>query len=188
MTADSSGPDLKTLWLDQEQETDPVTLEQIHALIRKYDRRTRRTILLFPLALLIIGLAAGRRWTSVHDPLDQTLVVASVLGVAAACFITWRTVYPTRDPAEPGGAYLRRRLQRRLTHLKGGWMIALLPLVPTIVLSEYLAFTHAQGSLWVRGLGILPLVAIAAVVPIRTWAGARKVKAELDELDGLMRR
>ncbi len=43
MAADFAAPDAKSLWQDQAPDADPVTLDQVHALVRGYDRRARRS-------------------------------------------------------------------------------------------------------------------------------------------------
>ena len=62
MAADPSDQVLKTLWQAQEEETDPMTLEQIHAMVDKFDRRTRRAIMAFPLAIAFSTLLIGVSW------------------------------------------------------------------------------------------------------------------------------
>ncbi len=137
MAADLPGPDPKSLWQDQEQERDPVTLDQIHTMVRRYDGRTRRAILAFPIILMAAAFVCGELWIKARgDPQGQALAVITLLGEATTAYIAWRMLYPARDPTEPAGAYLHRRLQRRLAYLKGRWMIAAAPLIPSIVLAH----------------------------------------------------
>ena len=188
MAADLPGPDPKALWRDQAQETDPVTLDQIHAMVRRYDRRTQRAVMVFPVLLVIVGFFGGEAWIKARDALGHALAVAFVLGEASACFIMWRTLYPARDAAEPAGAYLRRRLLRRLGYLRGGWMLAVLPLIPAVVLGQYFRFTYVHGPWLTRAWPLILFVAVLAFALARFRTRARKLQAELDELEGLIRR
>ncbi|MGZ3371044.1 MAG: hypothetical protein ACXWK1_19010, partial [Caulobacteraceae bacterium] len=145
MAADFSSPDPKALWQDQERETDPITLDQIHAMVRRYDRRTQRTVMVFPVLLVVVGFFGGELWIKAHEVWGRVMAVAFILGETSTCFLVWRMLYPARDAAEPAGAYLRRRLLRRLAYLMGRWIFAVLPRVPAIALSKYLTFTPGRG-------------------------------------------
>ena len=82
MAADLSGPDPKALWKEQEQETDPMTLEQIHALVRQYDnqdRRRQRSAI--PIGAPQFTLARNTRNVRVEDrPNSETLGIAVDIG------------------------------------------------------------------------------------------------------------
>jgi hypothetical protein len=184
MAADLSVLDPKSLWQDQEREADPVTLEQIHALVRRYDSRIRWSGVTLALGLVAVGAAVSAAWTRAHDPVTTVLVSG---GELTTFYLIFRLVFPVRDPAEPAGAYLRRRLQLRLRHLQGGWVWALLPLLPAILWRVYVVSRHTQ-SLPAR-LAQFAIVGLALIfMAIRTRLRARKVKAQLDELDGLLER
>jgi hypothetical protein len=188
VAADLSGPDPKTLWQDQEEEAQPVTLDQIHAMIRRYDMRTRRAVLAFPIILMAAAFFSGQLWIKSRDALGHVLAVVTMLGEAATAYIVWRMLYPSRDPAEPAGAYLHRRLLRRLAYLKGRWMLAAAPLLPSMVLALYVALTRGHGPLVARAAPFLILIVVVAFIRWRVRGRRRKLEAQLEELEGLMRR
>jgi hypothetical protein len=185
MVADPSGPDLKSLWKDQDRDADPVTLEQIHALVRRYDRLSTWRGVYLAFALVVIGAVGSSAWTRAHDPVMAVLFFG---GELTTCYLAYRVTYPFRDPAEPAGAYLRRRLQLRLAYLQGGWAWTALPLLPIMVWGGYGVSQHPHGPFPTR-LAPFMLVAVC-VVFVAIWARvrARKIKAQLDELDGLLER
>jgi hypothetical protein len=185
MDADPLGPDPKSLWRDQEREADPVTLEQIHALVRRYDNKARWRGVVLALALVVVGAAGSAAWSRAHDPV---LAVLFFGGEFATCYMAYRVAFPNRDPAEPAGAYLRRRLQVRLDYLHGGWMWVAAPLLPCVLWGGYVASQLHTLPLSRR---LAPFVGMAVcVVFVSIWSRvrARKIKAHLDELDGLFER
>jgi hypothetical protein len=188
MAADRPGPDPKALWRDQEQEADPVTLDQIHAMVRRYDGRTRRAILAFPIILMAAAFVSGQLWMKTLDPLGHVLAIVTIAGEAATAYIVWRMLYPARDPAEPAGAYLHRRLLRRLAYLKGRWMIAAAPLIPALVLAQYYALTHGHRPWPARVAPLVILIAAMAFIRWRVRGRRRRIEVQIDELEGLMRR
>jgi hypothetical protein len=190
MAADPSGPDPKSLWQAQEQETDPMTLERIHALVRRYDRKMRFVPLMVAVFLVIVGLLGGSLWAKAHDLFDRITTIAFILGEGGAFILAYRIAFPRRDPAETAGAYLRRRLQIKLANARGGWMLILAPVLPFMALSLYKGIKHPpQGP-------VLPNIAPFAVLfaawlvvfLVRRRKAATSSKAQLDELDRLMGR
>lgn len=190
MTADLPSPDPKTLWRDQEHEADAVTLDQIHAMVRRYDRKVRFVPLIVGLCLVVVGLLGGSLWGKAHDALDRITALSFILGEAAAFVIGYRIAFPRRDPAESAGAYLRRRLQIKLANARGGWVVILVPVLPFFLLTAYRGVMHPpQGPFLPR---IAPLVVLFAawlvVFLVRRRRAELHSKLQLDELEGLMRR
>jgi len=188
---DPSSPDLKTLWKAQQTETDPMTLEQIHALVGKYDRKMRRTAVAFGVILSVAGALGTVQWMTHSDLLGRTGAVLYVLGMLGACALLARYNFPRRDPAEPASSYLRRRLERQLANLRGGWAVALLPLVPFMIeIVVWMALRgHAtsRGPAWTRYLPLAVLAAVWVVVMLlQIRRQTPRIKADLDELDRLM--
>jgi hypothetical protein len=188
MAADPSGPDPKSLWQDQERETDPVTLDQIHAMVRRWDQRTRRAAVATVVILMFVVLVAAETWNRARDLVGLLYAVTLILGEAATFFLAWKMLYTARDPAEPAGAYLQRRLLLRLKYLNGGWLIAIAPLAPPVILAQYFMLTHNQGP-WLQRLApSLIVIVIVAYVLARVRQRRKQVQSQLDELEGLMGR
>ena len=188
MAVDLPGPDPKALWREQDQEADPVTLDQIHTMVRRYDRRTRRAVIVIPIILMAVAFVGGVAWIRARDLTGHVFAIAFVLGEAATFLIAWRMLHLARDAAEPAGAYLHRRLKRRLRYLKGGWLLAAAPLVPPLVMATYLALAHGRGPFLMRAAPALLMVVWVALMLTRVQRSIRKTKIQLDELEGLMRR
>jgi hypothetical protein len=185
MTADPPGQDPKTLWQDQEQETDPVTLEQIHRLSRRLDRDLRWTPVILGLVLLFVGFVAA----NIADGLlDRVAAACLVVSTATGCFMAYRTAFPPRDPAEPAIAYIRKRLQRRLSMQQGGWALPLLPLLPGALIAVYEALNNHHDPLWLR---VGPFLFSGGVLVYAVVSGrkdARETRVQLQEFDDLLKR
>ena len=184
---DPSDQDLKALWKGQETETDPMTLEQIHALTRKYDRKMRIGLWVLPFGLVATGVLGAQAWMTRPDPLGRLGAVLYLLGMMASFALIARVAFAWRDPAEPAGAYLRRRLERQLANLKGGWVLAMLPIVPGMVVIYLWILEHNHGPAWQPWPPLVVMAAVVGFVMIRARRGARRIKADLEELDRLMR-
>jgi hypothetical protein len=188
MTADHQGQDPKTLWQDQEQETDPVTLEHVHNLSRRLDHKTRFTPAILALGLLFVGLVIGRVWFVARDPLSRTVFILTVVGTFACYYMVYRMQFPSRDPAEPAAAHLRRRVQRELAFARGGWTLAiLLPVLPALLITCFMVLSRPV-PLWLK---VFPFVILGVVTVfpamVFRWK-APKIKARLQELDELLKR
>ena len=183
---DPADQDLRALWQAQEQETDPMTLEQIHALVGKYDRMTRKALWVTPLAIAASSVLCGVLWTQSPD-IDVRITLALVFaGTVVTYLMAMRLAFPQRDPAESAGAFLKRRLQAQLRKARGGWLMLLAPLVPGLVACFVVVFRRSHEVFWAP----IPLLAVLApgllYVILRTRSQGRKIKTDLDELDRLM--
>ncbi len=192
MAADPSGQDPKALWKELEPETDPVTLDQIHAIARKLDRKARLALIAFLLVVIVAAFAGGQRWQTTHDALTRTNVLLIIGGLLLSGYLSSRVLFPSRDPSEPAGAYLRRRLQRSLANVRGGWMITVTPLLPSLVLSFYAAYGRHlagpyPGPTWARFLPLAVLAGALVFVLARTRRGERRIRAQLEEVDQLLK-
>jgi hypothetical protein len=185
---DPQRQDPKTLWQDQETETDPMTLDHIHDLARGLDRKTRLTPVVMALGLVLCGFLTARLWAGAHDDLGRAAAILFLLGQLGCGLVIWRVVFPSRDPAEPAGAHLRRRLQRRLSYLRGGLVVALAPLLPFLLIGGYEAFRAGQGPLLAKIAPFVLLAATLVFVLARARVGAEQTRAQLDELNDLLKR
>ena len=186
MAADAVGPDPVTLWREQEPEADSVTLERIHVLVRRYDRKQQFGVGAMAAILLLTGLLSGELWVNAHDLVTRLSAALLVVGEVGVCALAYRRTFPTRDAAEPAGAFLRRRLRTSLVYAQGRWLIVVTPIMPFMLLNIYVQFTRAPGPLWAR-VATLIVFAVALLVAWRTTqARIPRIKAELDELDRLL--
>jgi len=188
MAADPRGHDPKTLWQDQEPETDPVTLEHIHDLARKLDRKTRFTPVVLGLGLVLIGVVCGYAGITAREPLLRVTAILAAAGALGSYAMIYRMAFPSRDPAEPASTYLRRRLLRKLSYQQGGWTLVLLPVLPAILLGAYHALSKTAGHPWVKSAPLLILGAALVVVSVINRIKASHTGNELHEVDELMKR
>jgi len=188
MTADPPGQDPKTLWQDQEPETDPVTLTHIHDLARRLDRKRRFTPPALGLGLLFIGFTASKVWFGADEPLGRLLAVLIAIGACATYFMVYRVEFPSRDPAEPASAYLRSRLQRKLSYRQGGWVLAVLPMLPVILIAGYRVLSNEHAPLWAKTAPFAIWGASLVFLVVSFKIKARQTRAQLQELDDLLKR
>jgi hypothetical protein len=188
MSADPPDQHPKNLWQSQETEADPMTLEQIHALVGKYDKRARRSLTAGAIAIGFAAFLIGTSWIRDPDTSARIALGLYLVGSTVSLILVVRALFPQRDPAESAGAYLRRRLERRLRHLQGGWMLMCAPLLPAVIAMFIVAFLHNHGPAWAPAVPVaLVLFGLAVVLPVSSIR-ARGIKADLDELDRLMGR
>jgi len=182
-----SDPDPKALWQSQGTETDPMTLGQIHALVGRYDRKTRKAVMVIPVAIAVSSVLCGVLWMQSREA-DVRIALALVfVGTVVTYLMAMRLAFPQRDPAESAAAFLKRRLQAQLRKARGGWLMLLAPMAPGLVACFVVVFRRSHEVAWAP----LPLLAVLApgllFVSLRTRAQGRRIKADLDELDRLTR-
>ena len=165
-----------------------MTLDHIHDLVRKMDRRERFLPAILALALVFVGLMIGRLWMIAHTPLMRVEAVLFLAGELGAIFVIYRASFTPRDPAAPVSAYLRRRLQRKLSYLQGGWTLALLSIAPGMLIAGYVVFVTRHGPLWPRLAPFVLLAALVVFTAVRAGVRAGKIRAQIHELDELLDR
>jgi hypothetical protein len=195
----SEHDELQALWQAQAQESDPMTLENIQAISRRLDRQTQlRTAILF----VMVGVAffiTGQGWQGTHDPLTRATFVLYAAGILGCVSVAYRITNLRRDPTEPGGAFLRRRLEHRLGMGGGrGAAMVLAPVAPAVVAMCAVMIRNAGRAQHLRpvtgaqlALNLLPLVLLAAawavmLLIIRPRA-IRRLRRDLDELNAAMK-
>ena len=186
MTELSADP--KTLWQSQDQETDPVTLDQIHSMVSKFDRRTRMATILIPAAITASALLFGISWARA-SALDVHVALALCFAGSMVTYaMAMRQLLVLRDSTESAGAFLKRRMQVQLSKARGGWLLFLVPVLPGLIACFYVVFQRSHDVFWAP----VPLLAVVvpgfAFVIVSSRARARKLRADLDELDRLMGR
>ncbi len=188
MAADPSDQVLKTLWQAQEEETDPMTLEQIHAMVEKFDRRTRRAIMAFPLAIAFSTLLIGVSWARAVDTDVRVALALCFAGTLGCAMLAMRLLLLRRDSVESAADFLRRRMHTHLRKAQGGWLLYLAPVVPGMIAVLFVAVRRSHALVWAPLLPLAILAVGLGFVAVRTRFQARKLKADLDELDRLMGR
>ena len=198
MSADNSDRDLKALWQDQTPETDPMTLDHIRAISRRLDRQTQLALVVGVLSVAFGFFVFGQQWQRTEDLLTRVTFALYGFGIAGCAWLTYRIMYLRRDPAEPGGVFLRRRLERYLQMARGRHLVILLPLAPAMVSVTVLAgrnmarlpHPHPVGGV-ALALRMAPLVVLAAawLVTLMVVQPRRvdRLKRDLDELNALMK-
>jgi hypothetical protein len=195
----SDHEDLKALWQDQPEETDPMTLEHIQAISRRLDRNELRTMLIMAATGALVFFVAGQQWQRTEDVLWRAMWALWGLGFAG-CFVMGQLMIRLRrDPTEPGGVYLRRRIERSLGLASGKNFLILVPFVPWFVSMIMIWFTKPgrmgapapQPTPANVALHWIPVVLLAAA-----WAlvmayfqprAARRLRRDLDELNASMK-
>jgi hypothetical protein len=184
MAADLQGQDPKTLWQDQEEETDPVTLSHIHDLARKLDRKAQFLSAIAALVLVACGFTTGQMWVAgAHRPLLRVDAVLSLGGDLGAILLVYRAIVTPRDPAAPISDYLRRRLQRGLAFNRGGWTVALLPLAPVVLFAGYVLFGLRAGPLLPKLAAFAPIAATVVFFAVRGRIRSQTIRNQLRVLD-----
>lgn len=161
-----------------------MTLEQIHILARKFDRKARMAALILALALIIVGFVKGLQWQMFDDPLRRIGIALVAIGLPPFVYLTWRVLFPEMDPAEPAGVYLRRRLQRSLANARGGWALTVAPLLPGMLVTLYGGIRYNSGPQWAPYVVFVGAFVVAFAV---TRISARRISAELRRLDALLK-
>jgi hypothetical protein len=194
----SDHENLKALWQGQPQESDPMSLEHIQAISRRLDRSEHRTGLIMFVTGALVFFVAGQQWQTTVDPLMRAMWALYGLGIAGCFVIHHLMMRLRRDPTEPGGIFLRRRLERSLGLARGKNLLILLPMIPWFIVMIALWFTghgqqpHPPQMTPARfALNLIPLVLLAAL-----WLGAmvyyqprtiRRLNRDLDELNATMK-
>jgi uncharacterized membrane protein YedE/YeeE len=175
-----------------------MTLEHIQAISRRLDRNEQRLLLLMLTVAALFFFGLGLAWQKAPDLLMRVTFALDGLGLAGCFTVSYRITHLKRDPTEPGGLFLRRRLEHYLRLSGGRSAVAALPLVPGMIALIVVAFMHhgqAPPRPHLAGLQValnfLPIVLLAAV-----WLATllyylprsvRRLRRDLDELNAAMR-
>ena len=175
-----------------------MSLEHIQAISRRLDRNEQRSTLVMFITGALVFFVVGQQWQRTDDVLTRAMWALYGLGIAG-CFLSFHLMMRIRrDPAEPGGVFLRRRLERFLGLSQGKNYLGLLPMVPWFVAMIVMWFTrrgptpHALRPTPEKlALNLAPVLLLAAV-----WLGAmiylqpravRRLRRDLDELNASMK-
>lgn len=185
-----SDQDLKALWRTQEMETGPMSIEQIHA--RAFQTRIQARNVVEYVASALVVVIFGLYAVIFPDPLMK---LGAVMVMVGAGVMGWqlhrRASARTLPPGAAAGASLsfhRAELIRQREALRAAvwWYIA--PFVPGMaVFIAGMARVRSDGSL----IHLAPLAALL-VAYLTAWTllnrrAARRLQAEIDDIDALMR-
>ena len=197
MNADSSDQDLKALWQDQPPETDPMTLEHVQTVGRKLDRRVQRTIVIGGAVAVFLAFNAGQMWQRTADPLARVALALLAVGAVGYLILIYRLTHLARDPTEPAGMFLRRRLAQGLR--PGRALLLVSPLLPGMLLEVAVAvrtmlhnpqLRHLTAAQW--ALNALPLLILAGAWIVAFFILAprarRRIRERIAELDALLKK
>ena len=195
----SDHKDLQALWQAQPQESDPMTLEHIQAISRRLDRQTQWALIMTLLAVAVGFFVIGLGWQSTGDLLTRVTYVLCAAGLVGCAAVTYRVIHLRRDPTEPGGMFLRRRLESNLSMSRGqGMWLILLPMAPGFATLCALTARNAARNPHPHhftgpqlALNLLPLVLLAAAwcvtLLIIQPRAIRRLRRDLDELNAAMK-
>jgi O-antigen/teichoic acid export membrane protein len=170
-----------------------MSLEHIQAINRRLDRNERLGIIIIVGMVALTFFVTGQRWEASTDNLSRAVWAIYALGFTACVLLMYRQLHLRRDPTEPGAVFLRRRLEQRLSTMRGGFLIPLLPLAPgligTLALGAFsLGPTASPSMLAGRFLPFAVLMAVwIAVMAIMVPRQIRRFRRELDELNAVMK-
>ena len=194
----SDHDDIQALWQGQPQEADPMTLEHIQAISRRLDRNEQRRMLIMAATGALVFFIAGQQWQRTEDTLMRTMWALWGLGYAGCMVVFHLMMRLRRDPIEPGGVFLRRRIERSLGLASGRNLLGLLPMIPWFVAMMAIWFTEPgrmphtpQPTPEKLALNWIPVLVLAAL-----WLGVmmyfqpraiRRLRRDLDDLDASMK-
>ncbi len=193
MCADTPLDDIRELWSSQATGTFRLSLDEVHARMARYNRRSRRTA--FDLFLVIACVTSVNIGAMVlfHNLL---LRVGAILTIASFGFLAWETLSglmaekeAARLAAESGTidavAFHREQLRRQQQRHSGirfwrRWLI----LLPGITF--FIGLAQARPDLSVYGWveAITFVIAMVVMIPINRRA-VRQLQKRIDELDQL---
>jgi hypothetical protein len=195
----SEHEDLKALWQGQPKESDPMSLEHIQAISRRLDRSDQRTTLVMFVTSVVVFFIAGQQWQRAEDVPTRMMWVLWGLGFAGCMVVSHLLMRLRRDPTEPGGVFLRRRLERSLGLARGRNFLVLLPILPWFIWMVVIGVVkHGQMAPQLQhltptqvALNWVPVVLLAAI-----WVGVmvfhqprviRRLSHDLDDLNASMK-
>jgi hypothetical protein len=194
----SDHEDLKALWQGQPKESDPMTLEHIQAISRRLDRSEQRTWLIMAAASAVVFFIVGQQWQRWDDVLIRLMWSLWGLGFAGCMVVFHLMTRLRRDPTEPGGVFLQRRIERSLGLARGRNFLGMLPMVPWFISMLVIGFVrHGRFSdepppppekavlYWIP----VVLLAAAWLAVMIYWLPrqTRRLRQDLDDLNASMK-
>ncbi len=194
----SDHEDLRALWQGQRKEFDPMSLEHIQAISRRLDRNEQRVVIAMIAVAAIALFGVGQAWQKNPDLPIRVMFALYGLGTVGCFAMFYRMMHMTRDPTEPGGVFLRRRLEQYLRLANGRNLVGLLPFAPWVISMLVVGFLkrghtppppHLTGAR--LALNLLPVALLAAawlaVMLFYRPRQMRRLRRDLDDLNAAMK-
>ena len=196
MTNESSPNDTRNVWQNQKREGIPMSAEEIHRKVVRFERKV-----FWENALNYFVILAGVAFVCLFFirygvPTDVLRRLGGGMTVAAMLYMVWQTHKRSpfrRVPAEIGLVscleFHRKDLERRRDLYRGVWRWCLGPTIPgVVVLIVGLARinpNHARHPGW-NLAGVITCSVLFYILGWRQSADrARKLQGEIDELDAI---
>lgn len=189
MTPDQSDQDLKALWRNQQMETGPMSIEQIHA--RAFQSRIQvRNLVEYAASALVLGIFGFYAVFFPH-PLMKLGAVMVMVGTAVMAWQLHRRasarILPPGAAAGASLAFHRAELVRQRNALRSAFWWYIAPFVPgmTMFVAGMALARPGTSPGHLAPLGVLIGAYLAAWFLINRGA-AKRLQAEIDDLDALM--
>ncbi len=189
MTSDQSDQDLKALWRNQQMETGPMSIEQIHA--RAFQSRIQFRNLVEYVASALVVAIFGFYAVFFPHPVMKLGAVMTMVGTAVMAWqLHRRASSRILPPGAAAGASLtfhRAELVRQREALRSAFWWYIAPFAPGMtVFVAGMALAHPGAS-----LGYLAPLAVLIAAYLAAWfllnrGAAKRLQAEIDDLDALM--
>ena len=194
MRADTPLDDIRELWSSQATGTFRLSLDEVHARMERYNRRSRRTafdLILTSVCVIFVNIGA---MVLFHNLL---LRVGAILTIAAFGYLAWETrsgvmaeKEAARLAAESGTidavAFHREQLRRQQQRHSGirFWRRWLILLPGGLLFFPGLAQALLKDS-WIGWVELVTfIIAIGSAIPLNRRA-VRQLQKRIDELDQL---
>jgi hypothetical protein len=196
MTTEPPAQDIKAVWRSQSPEPATISLADVQARARKFERRIfRRNRREYLASLVVIVAFAAIAWAAV----GWMMKLGGVLVIAGTLYIVWRLHRDGSTRRAPAGAsaqalldFHRGELVRQRDLLTSVWRWYLAPLVPGVVfitLGRWFQAHAPNRSVATDHLVIVLVSIIAILVFILVWVlnalGAARLHRQIDESDAL---
>ncbi|MBA4011260.1 MAG: hypothetical protein C0481_05280 [Phenylobacterium sp.] len=189
MTPDQSDQDLKALWRNQQMETGPMSIEQIHA--RAFQSRIQvRNLVEYAASVLVLALFG---FYAVYFP-HPMMKLGAVMIMAGTAVMAWQLhrrasarILPPEAAAGASLAFHRAELVRQRDALRSAFWWYIAPFAPgMMVFVAGMAQARAGAS-----LGHLAPLAALICAYLAAWflmnrRAAKRLQAEIDDIDALM--
>ncbi len=190
MTSDQFDQDLKALWRNQQTETGPMSIEQIHA--RAFQSRIQFRNLVEYVASALVLAIFGFYAVFFPHPLMKLGAVMVMIGAAVMAWQLHRRasarVLPPGAAAGASLAFHRAELVRQRDALSSAFWWYIAPFVPGMaVFVAGMALARPGTSLGhLAPLGVLIAAYLAAWFLMNRGA-AKRLQAEIDDVEALMK-